>query len=193
MSYYDDSKSVDEYIEMCQGYDGSNIYEMVKNHLDNGQSVLELGSGPGFDIPFLANHFHVTGSDLSEEFLRRCRKNHPDIEFLQLDAKDVNVTSKYDCIYSNKVLHHLTVDELSQSLDAQANALTQNGIIAHSFWIGEDSQEMSGLLFTFYRERHLLEIISKRFTVLSTLSYKEFEQSDSLFVIAEIKEKEYQA
>ena len=33
MSFYDDSESVDKYIDMCEGYDGSNIYEMMKKHL----------------------------------------------------------------------------------------------------------------------------------------------------------------
>jgi len=188
MSFYDDSESVDKYIDMCEGYDGSNIYEMMKKHLDDGKSILELGSGPGFDIPFLAEHYQVTGSDLSEEFLRRCKMKFPAVEFLHLDVKTVNVTGKYDCIYSNKVLHHLTEDELSLSLGEQANVLTQNGIVAHSFWIGEESQEMEGLLFTYYRKERLLEILSEHFTVLSTMSYQEFEESDSLFVIAKIRE-----
>lgn len=187
MSFYNDSESVDKYIEMCADYDGSNIYEMMQKHLDDGKSILELGSGPGFDIEFLTQHYEVTGSDFSEEFLSRLKKNFPDIEFLQLDAKAFNVAKKYDCIYSNKVLHHLTEEELSESLRAQANCLTQDGLVAHSFWMGEENQEMEGLLFTYYREKRLLDIISENFTVISTMSYQEFEESDSMFVIAQKK------
>lgn len=185
MSFYNDSESVDKYIEMCADYDGSNIYEMMQKHLDDGKSILELGSGPGFDIQSLAEHYQVTGSDLSEEFLIRLKIKFPDIDFLQLDVKSLNVAKKYDCIYSNKVLHHLTEVELSVSLGAQANSLTQDGLIAHSFWMGEENQEMEGLLFTYYREERLLDMISENFTVISTMSYQEFEESDSMFVIAQ--------
>lgn len=187
MNFYDDSENVDNYIEMCENYDGSNIYEVIENHLEDGRTVLELGSGPGFDIPFLKEHYRVTGSDLSDEFLKRCRAKYPDISFLKVDVKNINVPGKYDCIFSNKVLHHLTESELALSLLEQVNALSSNGIIAHTFWIGEESQEMNGLLFTYYRKEHLLKMISEHFIILSTMSYQEFEESDSLLVIAQIK------
>lgn len=189
MGFYDDSESIDKYIEMCEGYDGSNIYEMIQKHLAKGKTVLELGSGPGFDIPFLNEHYQVTGSDLSDEFLNRCKIKFSDISFKKIDVKSINVTQKYDCIYSNKVLHHLTEDELAVSLSEQANALSLDGIIAHTFWIGEESQEMDGMLFTYYRKEHLLKIISEHFKILSTMSYQEFEESDSLLVIAQIEPK----
>ena len=187
MGFYDNSENVDKYIEMCEDYDGSNIYEMIENHLDEGKTVLELGSGPGFDIAFLRERYQVTGSDLSDEFLARCRKKFPDVTFLKIDAMNINVSEKYDCIYSNKVLHHLTEDELAKSLVEQIKSLSEGGVIAHSFWIGEESMEMNGMLFTYYRKDHLLKIISKHFTIVSTMSYQEFEEGDSLFVIAQLK------
>lgn len=187
MNFYNDSDNVDSYIKMCENYDGSNIYEAIEKHLEPGRSVLELGSGAGFDISYLRDHYHVTGSDLSDEFLKRCRAKHPDVEFLKIDVRDINVPEKYDCIFSNKVLHHLTESELSESLNGQAKALSPHGIIAHSFWIGEESLEMNGMLFTYYRKEHLLNKIAEHFTILSTMSYQEFEASDSLFVIAQLK------
>ncbi|WP_028864031.1 class I SAM-dependent methyltransferase [Psychromonas aquimarina] len=187
MSFYNDSENVEKYIEMCKDYEGSNIYQSLKKHLNDGKTILELGSGPGFDIPFLNEHYQVTGSDLSDEFLRRCKNKFPAISFLKLDAADIDVREQFDCIYSNKVLHHLTQDELALSLLQQKKALSTNGIIAHSFWIGDESQEMEGLLFTYYRKEQLIEIISEHFEILSTMDYQEFEESDSLFVIAQLK------
>ena len=101
--------------------------------------------------------------------------------------KDIAVEKKYICIYSNKVLHHLTEDELSLSLAQQANILTKDGIIAHSFWLGEESQQMHGLLFTYYREKRLLNIISEYYSIISTMSYQEIEKGDSLFLVAQKK------
>ncbi len=187
MNFYENSKNVDKYIQMCKDYDGSNIYEMLEKHLADGKTVLELGTGPGFDIPFLKKHYQVTGSDFSEEFLERCRIKHPEINFFRIDAKSIDINEKFDCIYSNKVLHHLTEDELSSSLLAQAGALSPDGIIAHSFWMGEEDQEMEGLLFTYYRKERLWEILSENYEIVSAMSYQEFEKDDSLFVIARLK------
>ncbi|MDC3250011.1 class I SAM-dependent methyltransferase [bacterium] len=189
MSFYENSDNVDNYIKMCKDYDGSNIYKVLQNQLPKGKSVLELGSGPGFDIPFLKENYKVTGSDFSEEFLNRCREKFPDTPFLKTDAKNININEKFDCIYSNKVLHHLTEQQLSSSLKAQAASLSEDGLIAHSFWMGDENQVMEGLLFTYYKNEELLSLISENYTVLTTLSYQEFDKDDSLFVIAQLKSK----
>ena len=78
---------------------------------------------------------------------------------------------------------------------AQVGVLSpdSDGIIAHSFWIGEEDQVMEGLLFTYYRKERLLQIISENFEVLSTMSYQEFEEDDSLFVIAQLRVNALQA
>lgn len=140
------------------------------------------------DIGYLKKKYSVTGSDLSDEFLNVCKEKHPEITFLNLNAQKLEVSDIFECIYSNKVLHHLTQDALKESIQQQAKILSPNGLIAHSFWLGEENKEMNGLLFTYYNQEELLGIISESFEILSTLSYKEFEDGDSLFVIARLKE-----
>lgn len=189
MGFYDEPTNVDRYIDMCKDYDGSNIYRELAEHLVDGKTVLELGSGAGLDMPFLTEHYQVTGSDLSKEFLSRCVQKFPDTLFIQLNAVTVNINDQFDCIYSNKVLHHLTEDELVESLNNQAKHLNPDGIIAHSFWIGHkldiENKEMFGLRFNYYKIEYLLKLISCRFKVLSSLNYTEFDENDSLFVIAQ--------
>ena len=187
MNFYDDPDNVKTYIQMCEDSDGINIYHSLSEHLPTKSTLLELGSGAGLDIEYLKNNYSVTGSDLSDEFLKICKEKHPEIPFLKLNALKLEVDKKYNCIYSNKVLHHLTEKQLKQSLEQQMKILTTNGLIAHSFWLGEENQEMNGLLFTYYNKDHLLSIISESFEVLSILSYKEFEEDDSSFVIAKLK------
>ncbi len=188
MSFYDDAENVKKYIEMCEDYDGNNIYQLLGKHLSLNSTLLELGSGGGLDIEYLKNEYSVTGSDLSDEFLKVCKKKHPEISFLKLNAQKLEVSKTFDCIYSNKVLHHLTQDALKKSLQQQVKILSPNGIIAHSFWLGEENEMMNGLLFTYYNQEELLGIISESFEILSTLSYKEFEEGDSIFVVARLKE-----
>ena len=187
MGFYDIPENVDKYIDMCSGYDGSLIYSELQNFLKDGKTILELGSGPGLDLSILRRRYCVTGSDLSKEFISRLQKKYPGIPFLKINATDIDVEEKYDCIYSNKVLHHLTKSELINSLSGQAQALSPGGIIAHTFWIGDDSEEIEGLLFNYYGKDEILEIITEKYNIFSSMSYSEFEDSDSLLVIAGLK------
>lgn len=187
MNFYDDPENVKKYIKVCEGYDGSNIYLSLNKHLPVKSSLLELGSGAGVDIEYLKDCYSVTGSDQSDEFLKVCKEKHPEIPFIKLDALKLKLDKKFNCIYSNKVLHHLTEEELRASLEQQLKILSPNGLIAHSFWLGEKNEDMNGLLFTYYNKEYLLGIISKSFEILTILSYKEFEDGDSLFLIARRK------
>jgi ubiquinone/menaquinone biosynthesis C-methylase UbiE len=188
MNFYNDPKNVKKYIQMCEGYDGSNIYQALGEYLPVHSTLLELGSGAGLDIVHLKNSYTVTGSDLSDEFLKVCKEKHPDIPFLKLNALKLEVDEKFNCIFSNKVLHHLTEEELKESLQQQASILSPSGLIAHSFWLGKKNQEMNDLLFTYYIKEQLLSIISKTFEVSSSLVYEEIEEGDSLLVIARLKD-----
>ncbi|AAZ26917.1 MULTISPECIES: class I SAM-dependent methyltransferase [Colwellia] len=187
MNFYDNPVNVKQYIKMCNGYDGTNIYKLLSKSLPVGSTLLELGSGGGLDIEYLKRVYSITGSDLSDAFLNICKEKHPEVPFSKLNAKNLELNELYDCIYSNKVLHHLTKEELKESLLQQTKCLSTNGLIAHSFWLGDEDEEMNGLLFTYYHRDELISIISKSYDILSTLSYQEFKEDDSLFVVARIK------
>ena len=116
MGFYDDEENVEAYVQMAEGYDGRELVDVLKKHLPSGSSVLELGMGPGKDLALLAEAYDATGSDSSEVFLRRYRRDHPDADLLLLDAVTLATERRFDAIYSNKVLHHLSVDELRTSL-----------------------------------------------------------------------------
>ena len=89
MEFYNDPLKVDEYEKMCDEYDGFELYKVLSNHLPENSSLLELGCGPGNDIIHLKNRYNITGSDLSDEFLLRCRKRFPDLSFIKLDAESI--------------------------------------------------------------------------------------------------------
>jgi trans-aconitate methyltransferase len=116
MNFYNDPKKVDKYEKMCEEYDGSELYDVLVNHLKEDSSLLELGSGPGNDIDYLKQKYSVTGSDLSDEFLLRNKKRHQNLPFIKLNAVSISTDHKFDCLFSNKVLHHLTLEELEKSL-----------------------------------------------------------------------------
>ena len=180
MDFYDDEKNVETYVEMAEGVDGRELVDELKKHLAPGSTVLELGMGPGKDLALLAAAFEVTGSDRSEAFVRRYRRVHPDADLLLLDARKLETARRFDAIFSNKVLHHLRVDELRESLQRQAARLNGNGLVLHSFWHGEGMEEHQGLRFTYYTETTLAEVVGPEFETVACARYTEMDEGDSL-------------
>jgi len=183
MAYYDDPKNVEQYIQMAEGYDGKLLIAVLRQHLPNGETVLELGMGAGKDLLLLAEHYTVTGSDHSRAFLDRFRKLHPDINVLELNAVTLQTERQFDAIYSNKVLYHLTADQLRESLQRQAQILKPGGIALHSFWHGDGSEDMHGLHFAYYTEASLRQYIGDEYSILTMQRYTEMHEDDSLYVI----------
>ena len=177
-------ESVDLYIEISEGIDGKGIITELQKWLPEGSSVLELGMGEGKDLVILSKHFKVTGSDFSPIFLDRFKKDHPDFSLENIDARAIRSSVRFDCIYSNKVLHHLSLDELKTSLNSQAENLNSKGIICHSFWAGEGQTEEKGLIFSHYLKQDLESIVREHFHVLHCESYMEFGKDDSVLLIA---------
>lgn len=185
MEFYNDPVKVDEYEKMCEEYDGSELYSVLNKHLIEDSSLLELGSGPGNDIRYLKTKYSVTGSDLSDEFLIRSKKRYTDIPFIKLDAVSIKTDLTFDCLFSNKVLHHLTLAELEMSLKRQQKVIVPDGLFAHTFWLGDKEFTMEGMLFVFHNREHLVNLVSKYFSIKELYDYKEFEEGDSIFILAQ--------
>jgi cyclopropane fatty-acyl-phospholipid synthase-like methyltransferase len=184
MGYFDDESTVHKYIEMAQGYDGRGLIDILRKYLQEGYSVLEIGMGPGKDLDILRRYYNATGSDSSQIFLDLYRKNNRDTDLLLLDARTLDTDCTFDCIYSNKVLHHLTKIELKESLKRQRYLLTPRGLIFHSFWEGDRIEEMHGLRFVYYRKDVLAEIFEECYDLLEIETYTEIEENDSIYVVA---------
>ena len=183
MGFFDNEKGVDEYIKMAEGYDGAELIKILQESLPEKSTILELGMGPGKDLDILSKLYTVTGSDSSQIFLDRYKKQNPNADLLKLDASTITIDRTFDCIYSNKVLHHITRDDLRKSFQRQKDVLNPNGILFHSFWKGDKDEKFDGLLFTKYQIDGLKEIIGNIFDVLKIETYTEMEKDDSLYVV----------
>lgn len=175
MGFFDNKENVQEYIKMADGYDGSDLISILKNYLPEGSTLLELGIGPGKDLDILRKSFVVTGSDNSNVFVDLYKKNNHDVDVVELDAVTIDTEKKFKCIYSNKVLVHLEKDELIKSLQRQQEVLEEDGLLFHSFWYGNKREEHHGLLFNYYTENELKEIIGNTFDILEMKKYAEME------------------
>jgi cyclopropane fatty-acyl-phospholipid synthase-like methyltransferase len=192
-NYYKDKKNVQEYFEMAEGYDGEVLIEHLRDYLPEGSTVLELGMGPGKDLDILNKYYQVTGSDFSKHFLEIYKENHKrtELDLLLLDARKLNIDRKFDCIYTNKVLYHLTEEELIKSLNQQKDLLNEEGLLLHSFWEGNKKEKFKGTNFVYYTKKKLIELINTHFAdvyeLLEIDYYKEMKDKDSIYVI--IKKK----
>ncbi len=185
--YYKTKASVAEYIRLAKDVNGAELIDKLKAILPANSSVLELGSGPGSDWEILSRTYKVWGSDFSDHFLEHLRKVYPTGTFLTLDASTLETDLRFDGIYSNKVLHHLTDKDLQQSAARQADILNPKGIICHSFWKGEGSETFKGMFVNYHTESELRAIFGAHFEVISISPYAEFEANDSLLLIGRKK------
>jgi len=183
MDYYDKLENVEAYIEMAKGTEATMLIDLLKEHLTEGSSILELGMGPGNDFRLLAPFYEITGSDKYRHFVDLFKIDNPEADVLVLDAVTLETEATYDCIYSNKVLMHLTKEELQQSFKKQLQLLNEGGILFHTFWRGEDKEYHGGMLNQYYTEKMLAYEIGEGFDIVLLASYGEFEEDDSIVMI----------
>ncbi len=187
MGFYDDEKNVQSYLEMAEGYDGAELIQILRNYLPTGATVLELGMGPGKDLDILGQDYVVTGSDNSQTFIDLYRKTNEQADLLLLDAITINTNRQFDCIYSNKVLHHLDQTELKQSLNRQKEVVSVGGFLFHSFWYGDHTEELHGLRFIYYTEAILKSLIDSAWEIVLMERYAEMEADDSVYILLKKK------
>ena len=180
---YNTPEGVEDYVSMAEGYDGRDSVAVLTEMLAPGSRVLELGMGPGVDLGLLAERFDVVGSDRSQAFLDRYRSSHPDIELLVLDAVTIDIDQRFDAIYSNKVLHHLTTDELALSLVRQTALLEPDGLLLHGMWFGEGTEDHQGMFCQNHTCESFLALSPAALELDRCEPYAEFDKNDSFRIV----------
>ena len=183
MGYYDSQQNVEAYVRMAEGFDGRELVAVLERHLPPGSSVLELGMGPGKDLRWLGRRFRPTGSDKSSVFVERMRAADPSADVLRLDAVTLETDRRFDAIYSNKVLHHLTPDEMAASLRAQRRILREGGLALHALWRGDGLEVHQGERCQYYTAQTFANRVGELFDVVETCTYAEMADDDSLYVV----------
>ena len=116
-------------------------------------------------------------------FTDRYQKQHPEADIIKLDAVIIETERKFDCVYSNKVLHHLTREELRRSLFNQRKVLNPKALLLHTFWYGNKSVEHNGLLFSYYTEENLKKMVEGAYEIIKMERYKEMAEQDSIYLL----------
>lgn len=183
MGYYDTKKGIIEYSKRSQKWGGKKLFKILRKHLSKNSTLLEIGIGPGRDFNYLKKIYSAAGSDKSKTFLDFYKKKNKKADLLKLDAVTLKTKRKFDGIYSNKVLQHLTKRELGKSIKKQKEILNQNGIAFHTFWKGNKTEYKRGLRFVYYEKKHLKKIIGKDFKIVEMKVFTEMEKNDSIYIV----------
>ncbi len=83
-------------------------------------------------------------------FVDKYKKGNPEADLLKLDAVTLPTNKMFDCIYSNKVLHHLTREDLKKSIQRQSEIVNPNGIVFHQTDTYKVRCDFSGLQFNYH-------------------------------------------
>lgn len=158
------------------------VLDTLRECLPSGSTLLELGSATGADYAALWETYQVTGSDYSPAFLEYLRAKYQK-EFLEIDARNFKLAEPVDAIYSNKVLHHLSPQELEQSFACQAQNLRSKGLMCHSFWFGEGEEHHGDFTVYSYNLESLSALHGPSWQLVKALKYEEFEAEDSLLAV----------
>lgn len=189
MSWYDKKGNAETYLSMAEGHDGACLINELKEYLPASSSVLELGMGPGKDFKLLQDaSFVPCGSDSCQHFLDLFKSKHPHSDVLFLDAVSIETDRVFDCIYSNKVLIHLSKEALKESFRRQNDVLKGPGIALHSFWKGTDVEDFGeGFFCQNHTEASIQDATQDWFDILKIVEYTELEAEadgiDSLYVV----------
>jgi ubiquinone/menaquinone biosynthesis C-methylase UbiE len=153
------------------------------DRIDRSRTILELGSGTGRDFRKLKSLYNITGSDYSDPFLKLLRKRFKKNTFLKVNALQMDVEKRFDVIYSNKVLQHLTPKQLSQSLSAQYDVLNKDGVLFHAMWKGDSRNGKIGGIADFCYDKKDFEDWEEKFTIEDFVVFKEMKENDSFIII----------
>ena len=181
--FYEIEKNVEHYIEFTPAHDGTLLVELFDRYVPDGASVLELGMGPGKDFTLLSERFRMTGSDFSHLVLDRYRKIDPDADLMHLDAHTMETDRRFDGIFSNNALIHMSPEELQQSFDRQHAVLNPDGVMLHSFWYGDGDKEFDDLTLVYHNERDLTAMLEESFDIVELERHAKMADGDSIYVI----------
>lgn len=96
------------------------VFEKYLQNLYSPQlKVLEVGSGAGKVVNYLLKvgnrEQNITGIDISPEMVALSRKQYPQINFIEGNARDITFPkNSFDLVISSMVFHHTDDTELSE-------------------------------------------------------------------------------
>ncbi len=83
--------------------------------IDNPESVIDIGCGPGNSTQVLRKRWpgtRIVGLDSSASMIEKAKKDYPDIEWITADASAFAFAKEYDIVFSNAALQWIPDHDL---------------------------------------------------------------------------------
>ncbi len=110
-----------------------------------GETILDLGCGTGdLTKEIFISGANVTGIDNSAEMILTAKSKFPEIEFYQMDARELSFNVQFDAIFSNAVLHW--IPEKETVIKGMYSVLKEGGRIVLEFGGKGNIQQMINAL-----------------------------------------------
>lgn len=117
---------LDDYKEEADYY-----HEVLSKHVSQPRAtMLELGSGAGYNAYFLKEWYEVTLSDLSDEMLELSRKINPELEHFQGDMRELRLNRTFDIVFIHDAICYMqTEDDLRKAIATAAVHCKPGGMV----------------------------------------------------------------
>lgn len=113
--------------------------------LSGGNRLLDIACGTGPHIPFLQEHFDVTGLDLSAEMLELARQKLPGVRFILADMTNFSINEKFDivaCLYGSIGMVG-SLEKMRQAVHTFGDHLNPGGLLVLTPWSTTEEFEPS--------------------------------------------------
>ncbi len=164
-NYYD-SMYIDEagYEKECR-----QVFELAQKYgKTNGKTLLDIACGTGEQARILAQHFQVTGLDLSQAMIDIARKKVPAAEFHVADMCDFDLKRQFDVVVNlyGSIGFAENVERMQAAIQAAKRHLLPGGLFILTPWATKETFQEG--LFSVASERNGISFC--RMEVLRRLS-----------------------
>ena len=112
------------------------LRELILGVKPRGASLLDVACGTGEHHRYLAEHFEITGLDISEESIGIAREKNPGCDYVCGDMTEFELGKEFDvvmCLFSS-IGYAKTLDRVKKSFGCFRNHMTETGLMLVEPW-----------------------------------------------------------
>lgn len=158
--YYDNRAQ--QYFESTVNIDMSVNCDRFLHYVKPGGMIIDIGAGSGRDILYFKNKgYRVEGIDAAHEMCRLASE-YTGVPVICCKIQEWISDKKYDGIWANASLVHLSLEEVEEFILRVDNLLENRGVVYISLKSGiETGIDVTGRYFTNFTEEKAQQIMSK--------------------------------
>lgn len=158
--YYNSNAA--QYFSDTVNVDMSECCDRFLKYIVPGGMIIDIGAGSGRDIKYFKDRgYAVEGIDASEEMCRLAT-DYSGAKVLCERIQDWHPKEKYDGIWANASLLHLSFNEIDEFVRRASDYLKPNGVFYISMKKGiQTGCDNNGRFFTDFSEEKVQQIVAK--------------------------------